>query len=88
MYEEGRSEHSPELRTPGRGASEAGRRRGSPASPSQPTPTIGGRRREEDQGTSASPPSRPPGSSPKATAAAPPREAPSDGGWRQSLPQR
>ena len=56
MYEEGRSEHSPELRTPGRGASEAGRRRGSPASPSQPTPAIGGCRREEDQGTFASPP--------------------------------
>jgi hypothetical protein len=61
MYEEGRSEHSPELRTPGRGASEARRRRGSPASPSQPTPAIGGRRREEDQGTSVSPPSQPPG---------------------------
>jgi hypothetical protein len=88
MYEEGRSEHSPELRTPGRGASEAGSRRGNPASPSQPTPAIGGRQREEDQGTFMSPPSQPPGSSPKATAAAPPREAPSDGGWRQPLPQR
>ena len=88
MYEEGRSGHSPESRTLGRGASKAGRRRGGPASPTLRTPAIGGRRREEDQGTSASPPSQPPGSSPKVTAVAPPREAPSDGGWRQSLPQR
>jgi hypothetical protein len=88
MYEEGRSEHSPELHTPGRGASEAERRRGSPASPSRPTPATRGRRREEDQGTFVTPTSQPPGSSPKAAAAAPPREAPSDGGWRRPLLQR
>jgi hypothetical protein len=56
--------------------------------PNATTPARGGRRREEDQRTSASPPSQPPVSSPKATAVAPPREAPSDGGWQQSLPQR
>jgi len=88
MYEEGGSEYSPELRTPGRGASEAGSRHEGPASPSQPTLAIGGRRREEDQGTFASPPSQPPESSPRAAAAAPPKEAPSDDGWRRPLPQR
>jgi hypothetical protein len=41
--EEGRSEHSPKLHTPGRGASEAGSMRGGPTSPSQPTAAIGGR---------------------------------------------
>jgi hypothetical protein len=88
MQEEGRSGHSPESRTLGLGASKAWSKRWGPASPTRRTPARGGRRREEDQRTSASPPSQPSVSSPKATAVAPPREAPSDGGWRQSLPQR
>jgi hypothetical protein len=88
MQEEGRSGHSLESRTLGLGASKAGRRHWGPVSPTRRPPAHGGRQREEGPRTSASPPSQPPVSSPKAATDAPPREAPSDGGWRQSLPRR